>query len=90
MLILKMMNHNGRVFADDSPYAEFRLIQIPEHIRIAVLPINVPEGQVGNKEYERFNVELYDTKTGEVELLFMTGTVYVMNENGKTIATHEP
>lgn len=85
MLIVKIMS--GQDMPDDNPFKSFEIVQVPDGKRMRFTQNTVPEGQVGNFEGERFNLEVQN-ESGFWEKTALTGNAYVMNANGKTIANH--
>ena len=71
---------------DTSPYKTYTLIQVLDGRRMQFSQNTVPEGRVGLKDGERFNLEVQNENGWDIYPL--TGNAYVMNVNGKTISTH--
>lgn len=85
MLYVKIMSQQD--LADTDPWHTYQIIPVANDQIMKFQKNTVPEGQVGNKSGERFSLEVY-SPDGSVASHFLAGNTYVMNEQGKTIASH--
>jgi hypothetical protein len=85
MLYVKIMSNQD--LADTDPWHTYTIISVPDDRIMKFHRHPVPEGQVGHKDGERFSLEIHHPD-GSVVPHFLTGNAYVMNEAGKTIASH--
>jgi hypothetical protein len=85
MLYVKIMSGEGRPDAD--PFSNYAIIPVANNESIRFISNVVPDGQEGNHDGERFTLEV-QTPEGGVKHHPLTGNAYVMNEVGKTIASH--
>jgi hypothetical protein len=85
MLYVKIMSDCD--MSDTHPDHCFKLVPVANNEVMAFVPILVPDGQVGNHFGHRFQLEVASSD-GKVRSHEVTGNAYVMNEHGKTIASH--
>lgn len=79
MLTLKIMS--GQNFADDDPQKDYTLIQIQENERLSFRAVT------DHPLYSTNVIAEIVTNDGRSSEFPLTGNAYVMNANGKTIAT---
>lgn len=82
MMYVKMMS--GENLSDTDPYKRFELLNIGDKDRLA---IKLQEYVDGSSSHAIL-VIFYEN--GETENFCMDGNVYIMNQNGKTIAHYAP
>jgi len=85
MLYVKIMSNENR--PDTDPWHGFTIIPIANNETLRFRAVIVPDGQVGNMEGERFALDVTGPE-GEIHSHLLSGNAYVMNEAGKTIASH--
>ena len=85
MLYVKIMSSQD--LADVDPWHGYEIVPVSNNETLKFRPVLVPDGQVGNLPGERFALEITGPD-GETHSRYLTGNAYVMNEAGKTIATH--
>jgi hypothetical protein len=85
MLYVKIMHGQDR--PDTDPWHTYQIVTVRDDQAMEFRANTVPDGQEGNKEGERFSLAVRD-KDGSLYLHYLTGNAYVMNESGKTIASH--
>ncbi len=87
MLYVKIMSDQD--LPDTNPWHTYSIITVADRQKIQFVQNNVPEGQVGNYPGMRYSLIITD-KDGisNCEEYPLTGNVYILNEAGKTIASH--
>jgi hypothetical protein len=85
MLYVKIMSGEDR--PDTDPFHNYMIIPVANNEAISFVSNGVPVGREGNREGERYSLEVREPEGG-VRYHPLSGNAYVMNEAGKTIASH--
>lgn len=85
MLYVKIMQ--GEDLPDTNPWHTYVIIQVKDDETMQFVRNEIPEDQVGLLQGERYSLAIKN-KDGDVRWHFLRGNAYVMNEAGKTIASH--
>jgi hypothetical protein len=87
MLYLKLMS--GQNLADADPCKNYEIIPVPVTTDIRFVTAEIDNGPQAPRGTV-VSVVLWDDGNGSRREITLSGNAYVMNEQGKTIASHSP